>query len=397
MSGGTETIPEDTNTRSTSINIDLWSEQHGKSIYDVQPSFFGHWVVRYSTGWTYAGGASSPLPVMAQRMVGILKGFSNTAGRSLELTVADRWVTMEEVKLWYPPLLHGMRAADAIKLLAQWCWTPLGDIIDDGGPVNIPVPPNGYWEPNWKPENGCTAAEEIRRIKDKLGVRAFFDTNGSLHIKYGYDNTSQATFSTEAGTDDDYALGDGSAISGVALAADMSGVCNKVLVEGKTYDGDPLNQMMEDSIPAQGDPGYLGYTSLRYKKDSDARTQDDINRTASDIFYQRETGRPMVNISSNRGYSLAHLFPGTAITLVDNNFTKLGTALGRVMSVTVNWGRFFHSGSAVIQLNPLSVYPYPNPTPPGPLPPSPPYPWQWFGIEVSNIGGPDAIKPNWAT
>lgn len=313
--GGNEEVGSELATRSTNLTFSLKNEYTpgNGTFLEVIGEISGHAAVYYGLGYRYPNGVE----VYQPRMYGILRSKTDN-GRFLSISVFDRWTEFSDQKLLMAPCLLRRTVRDSAILLAQWCGIATADIVCDdvlddlGAPKVITDPGYGYDDPKWKPKNGASGPEELKKLCKTYGLTPEFWSDGKLHIYRTVDADWETgiIYSNVDGTDSRYAIGEGED-KGIVVSSDLTGAVNTVIAEAKGPDGESLLAMDYDS-DSLNDPtadNYMAYPSYLYEFFDDIDNQADLNDALDELFAGRPAGHRTAQVDSGTGYDMMHRWP----------------------------------------------------------------------------------------
>jgi hypothetical protein len=367
-----ENIGEDTTTRTANINLSLLHrDSYGQTLYmtDAYNQVMrGQYMVKLTTGYQVDNYA----PVKYQRMIGIAKAYTNNAGRELSVTIADRWVQLNDYKIRRAPLLHGYTVYEAVSIIAQWCGIAPGDIHlpdpgDSGLSMTIPDPPDGFDKPSWVVADGESGASAIQRLKDAFGIHAEFYADGVLALYRDVDTTTVLkTYGTTPGTLPGDKIGD-SWKSGITLSVDLTGAVNSTFVQGETTEGEPIYFEKTDEQSAYGGNFFdsdIGYLVQDCTIDSNLKTEQEVIDKCSNMFNLRHRGGAMLTCVGIRDSDILFRLPGDIIGVYDSlvlvGHTYDGYAVGCIKSLSTQ----FAVGKSPVSSFVMEIDPLNNGVPP---------------------------------
>jgi hypothetical protein len=354
------------------------------------------------------------------------------------VTFVDRARRLARTDLYNAPCLLGWPVEEAIAMLAEFGGVAAEDIIIhaqpstrsvDGGdwwvrydPPDIPIElyltgnEQDFTNPSWL-NNGEKVWEVMQRICQRYGLVAEFGRDGMLFIRAinlrEASTTPKAVFTTAPGGDDSVNLRDVTVNWAVADAA------NVAVAEGRDQDQQAIIASVrdEDSISNPDAESYLAGMLVDRFRDDDLTTQESCNLAALSRL-RAKLPRRTVELTSKSG-ALWSLYERDLIQVTDANTTADGLYF-RVVSVSTKLGLVIHettvqakqitlgeaalysgAGQGPLQQQLRRAVDALRPRPPGLTAAgsgiagtlNTPEGDRWFTIAVSDIGGPDRIKP----
>ena len=393
--------------------------------------------VRITTGYQFDDGSSQT----SLRLVGHTENRGEQSGLDASLytiTFVDRARKLARTDLFNAPCLLGWPVEEAVAMLAVWGGISRQEILIYAQP-GVGTFDHGFWwtrpddpdlaielyltgnemdfsSPAWL-NNGEKVWEVIQRICQRYGLVAEFGAGGTLYIRAinlrEASMTPVAVYTTGADSDETIKLRD------VGVNWQVADAANVAVAEGRDQDGHAILAAVrdDDSIHDPDNEKYLAGQVVDRFRDDELTTQEACNLAALHRL-QARIPRRTVELTSSNG-ALWNLYERDLIQLSDI-YTSADLRYFRVVSVATRLGLVMHSTTIVakeITLGEASLYAGAG------LPPlqqqlrravdalrprkpgltaagsgvasslNTPEGDRWFTSAVSDIDGPDRIKP----